>query len=45
MIDEIREVLPFFTDEERLQIFYDITKDYCRDCGSKYLPCYCNNGD
>ncbi len=37
-IDELVEMLKELTDDERLEIF----SHFCKTCGTKDLPCYCD---
>jgi hypothetical protein len=44
-IELLREWLPDLCDDERLVVFERVADGYCRECGSKFLPCYCTRGD
>ena len=43
MLDIIREYQNKLTDDERTDLWYEITKGYCKYCGTDILPCYCWN--
>lgn len=29
------------TSEERIELIYEFMTNYCENCGSEHLPCYC----
>lgn len=40
-INILQKYMKEMSDEQRYKIIVAITSDYCKECGSKYLPCYC----
>jgi len=45
LINELREEIADLPNEERLEVFYNLTKNYCRFCGCNNPNCQCWNDD
>lgn len=45
LVSVVRKYQEDITDEQRVDFWREIQKDYCALCGSKYLPCHCTNED
>lgn len=43
MINEYLRSLPY--DHSRIDFIQECENDFCEDCGSLYLPCFCEYND
>ena len=41
LINEIRVKLFTLSESERVEVFNEITDNYCIECGQYGFPCYC----